>query len=589
MKMTVGVTMLALATSCSSWAGLFNDEDAVAKEKAETAVVLLNHLNWAVSRVEQNKDNSAVIEEEYENLTDNNINLSVIEDEELAHEVVALMGVFTDIRKVLMDLDCLHECVELQRKAAIYKAIPSPGAILAPNPYLIALRLAECAATSYMNYQTAQGEILLGYVKQRNEIEKNRLSALNAINEELFWRQWQLAQKHSLNDAWRTARSDCRELVAILSVANQGDDSKTLVYSFLKRNESRFSYLPIYWYYRMFYAMTHVRNVGEGDLEDAMFAGRMFERRYRPILRKDRIRASVSMMAIGAKKGEMPWNELRRHLEIIKSNAKTHDWDLAYFVAREFVDHGDEAEAIEVLGGMVDNLEALYTKFAMSDRRFDVTSMKTLDSIRKKGTIDEYTQPRASFPCHGLFLCRTLLNNLRYAEDRDGAGRRIERLMTVDAVGKHVKMPEKMVYAKLTGRLDDPRLCREVKKVCLTETDEGFRIGAIKPWLVGDNEKPNVRVTVVDAKGLRMDFSPDNRQNAKEGARYVDAEDSFGDVICNLRERKMKMSDISVVEVDLVFGGRKQNGDSVKLIFRSPKRGTTTPRAFIYSGTRVDL
>lgn len=440
-----------------------------------------------------------------------------------------------------------------------------------------------------MNYQTAQGEILLGYVKQRNEIEKSRLSTLNAINEDLFWRQWQLAQKHSLDDAWRTARSDCRELVAILSVDDQGDDSKTLVYSFLKRNESRFSYLPIYWYYRMLYAMTHVKNVGEGDMEDALFAGRMFERRYRPVIRKDRIRAAVSMMTIGAKKGEMPWRELRRHLEIVKSNAKTHDWDLAYFVAREFVDHGDNAEAIEVLSGMVDNLEALYTKFAMSDRRFDVTSMKTLDKVRKKGSIDEYTQPRASFPCHGLFLCRTLLNNLRYAEDKEMAWKRIERLMTVDAVGKHVKMPEKIFYAKLTGRLDDPSLCRDVKKVCLTETDEGFRIGAIKPWLVGDNEKPNVRVTVVDAKGERKDFSPDNRQNAKDGTRYVAEGDSFGDVICDLKARKMKMADISSVEVDLFFGNREQSVDSVKLIFENPKRGTTTPGAFVYSGTRVEL
>ena len=65
MKKTLAFTALALLITGSSLAGLFGDEDALSKEKAETAVVLLNHLNWVVSRVEQNKNNSAVIEEEY--------------------------------------------------------------------------------------------------------------------------------------------------------------------------------------------------------------------------------------------------------------------------------------------------------------------------------------------------------------------------------------------------------------------------------------------------------------------------------------------------------------------------------------------
>lgn len=588
MKKTLVVTAVAVIIAGSSSAGLFGSEDALSKEKAETAVVLLNHLNWVVSRVEQNKNNSAVIEEEYENLTDNNINLSTIEDEEAAHEIVALMGVFTDIRKVIMDLDCLHECVELQRKGAIYKAIPSPGAILTPNPYLIALRLAECAATSYMNYQNAQNEILLGFVKQENEIEKNRLSALNAINEELFWRQWQLAQKHSLDDAWRTARSDCRELVAILSVANQGDDSKSLVYSFLKRNEARFSYLPIYWYYRMLYALTHVPGVGEGDVSDAIFASEMFERRYRPIIRKDRIRASVSMMTIGAKKEKMPWDELRRHLETITSNTKTHDWDLAYFVAREYIAHGYRKEAIEILQGMVDNLEALYAKFVMSQSCFDITSMKTLEPVRKKGTTEE-VQPHTSFPGHGLFLCRTLLNNLCYHVDKESAQKRIVRLMTTDAENKHVSLAERLVYANLIGKLDDISLRREIKKVSITETDDGFRIGAIRPWLIGEKEKLKITVSAVVKGGLKktIDLTPDFKQNAKSGTRYVASNDAFGDVICALSGKKV--TDFSSVEVDLIFGDQGSGDGTIKLIFENPKKGTTPPCAFLYSGKRISL
>lgn len=588
MKKTLTVAALAAIMVGSSWAGLFGADDAQSKENAETAVVLLNHLNWVVSRVEQNKNNSAVIEEEYENLTDNNINLSTIEDEESAHEIVALMGVFTDIRKVLMDLDCLHECVELQRKGAIYKAIPSPGAILVPNPYLVALRLAECAATSYMNYQNAQSEILLGFVKQENEIEKNRISALNAINEELFWRQWQLAQKHSLDDAWRTARSDCRELVAVLSVANQGDDSKSLVYSFLKRNETRFSYLPIYWYYRMLYAMTHVPDASEDDAKDAIFASEMFERRYRPIIRKDRIRASVSMMTIGVKKEQMPWDELRRHLEIISNNTKTHDWDLAYFVAREYIAHGHRKEAIEVLQGMVDNLEALYVKFVMSQGCFDITSMKILESIRKKGTMEK-VQPHSSFPGHGLFLCRTLLNNLRYEEDRELSQKRIERLMTVDADSKHVSLAEKLVYAKLMGRLDDESLRREIKKVTVTETDEGFRIGAIKPWLIGEKEKLKVKVTATVGGALKktIDLTPDFKQNANSGTHYIASGDAFGDVVCVPQGRKV--SDFSAIEVDLIFGDQGSGDGVVRLIFENLQRGATPPCAFVYSGKRTPL
>ena len=105
---------------------------------------------------------------------------------------------------------------------------------------------------------------------------------------------------------------------------------------------------------------------------------------------------------------------------------------------------------------------------------------------------------------YGLFLCRTLLNNLCYDADRELAQKRIVRLMTTDAENKHVSLVERLVYAKLIGTLTDTSLRREIKKVSLTETDDGFRIGAIRPWLIGEKEKLKIRVTAIQMMPLAM-------------------------------------------------------------------------------------
>lgn len=567
-------------------AGIFSGSSEAAKERAETAVVLMNHLNWVVSRVEQNKDNAAIIEEEYENLTDNNINLATIEDEETARGIVDLMSVFTELRKVIMDLDTLHDCVELQRKAAIYKALPSPGVIASPNPYLIAIRLAECTATAYMNYQVAKSEILLEERKERNQIEQHRLTALNEINEDLFWRQWQLVQKHGLADAWRTSRQDCRELVAIISIAGQSDDSKDLVYSYLKRNEARFSYLQIYWYYRMLYALTHVSEteLADKDRDDAIYAGRSYIERYREILRKDRTRAMVSMMMVGAKRGQMGNSELRSHLEAIRANMKTQDWDLAYFVAREYISLGLKDEASRVLSGIVDNIEALHLKYEMSKHRFDVVSMKELET-NKIATV------KASFPSYGLFLCRNLFTRLEYERNPSAVKERIEDLVDKgNEVRKNVSMFEKLGYSELLGCLS-PQMKDGIYRVTATKGKGELRFGALKPWLIGGNEKVGAKVVVWvkngDPRGI--DCSPDMSQANVSGSRYSAEKNSFGDIIC--KTDRLKLGEATKVQLQLIYGNKNDKGGVVCFEYERPFASSDVSRIknLYYNGNVVKL
>ena len=60
MKKILVAMFVAVTVASQSSAGLFDNDDSMARERAETAIVLLNHLNWVVSRVEQNKDNSDI-------------------------------------------------------------------------------------------------------------------------------------------------------------------------------------------------------------------------------------------------------------------------------------------------------------------------------------------------------------------------------------------------------------------------------------------------------------------------------------------------------------------------------------------------
>ena len=548
------------------------------REGAERAVVLLNHLNWVVSRVEQNKDDAFVIEEEYENLTDNNINLATIEDEEIAQEIVALMRVFTDIRETIMDMDALHGVMELKRKAAIYRAIPNPGVVVSPNPYLIAIRLAESAATSFMNYQTAKSEMLIEGVEKKLEIDKRKMRALDAINEELFWRQWQIVQKHKLPDYWRTARSDCRELVALLSIT--GDNADELIYSYLKRYEERFSYLPIYWYYRAQYAMKDANSTewAEEKRQDAMRSCKQFEQYHKDILRKDRIRAMVSMMAIGAAKGQMDRSELERNLNIIVGNMKTHDWDLAYFAAKEYVAMGKKKEAHDLLQGMVDNLEAFYLKYDASEHVFDIATMRNLEPLDKRDGKDPEVR-KANFPSQGLFLCRLLLCGLEKEINQD-EGRKYAEAIIKDAGKRNASLYEKLECVSLLGGKFPYEIRAEVQKLAVSVNHDELKLSSLMPWRIGLKEKVRTKVVVFYGENKKLDVSPDFNQNNVSGSHY----DKNGDVICKLSGLKAK--DISKVEVTLQFGD-KSDPQGVRFIYKGPFLKTTKPTEVYLRGARI--
>ena len=548
------------------------------REEAERAVVLLNHLNWVVSRVEQNKDDAFVIEEEYENLTDNNINLAMIEDEEIAQEIVALMRVFTDIRETIMDMDALHGVMELKRKAAIYRAIPNPGVVVSPNPYLIAIRLAESAATSFMNYQTAKSEMLIEEVKEKLDIDKRKMRAMDAINEELFWRQWQIVQKHKLPDHWRTARSDCRELVALLSIT--GDNADELIYSYLKRHEARFSYLPIYWYYRAQYAMKDASRAewAEEKRQDAMRSCKQFEQYHKDILRKDRVRAMVSMMAIGAAKGQMDRSELERNLNIIVENMKTHDWDLAYFAAKEYVAIGKKKEAHDLLQGMVDNLEAFYLKYDASEHVFDVATMKNLEPVDKRDGKDPEVR-KANFPSQGLFLCRLLLCGLKKEINQD-EGQKYAEAIIEDAGKRNVSIYEKLECVSLLGGKMPYEIQVDVQKLTISINHDELKLSPLKTWGIGLKDKICTKVVVHSGAKKKHDVSPDFNQKNESGSHY----DKKGDVICKLDGLKAK--DIAKVEVTLQFGG-KNDPQGVRFIYEGPFSKTTQPTEVYLHGARI--
>ena len=58
-------------------------------------------------------------------------------------------------------------------------------------------------------------------------------------------------------------------------------------------------------------------------------------------------------------------------------------------------------------------------------------------------------------------------------------------------------------------------------------------------------------------------------------------------MICSLSGKKV--TDFSAVEVDLIFGDQGSGDGTIKLIYENPKKGTTPPCAFLYSGTRISL
>lgn len=336
---------------------LRSDRDA--RDDAKAALMYINHINYVIAKLNDMGDLVA-LQQEYENLTDDNLNLETIRDETTLQLILQLLDQLKGLQGESVRSLQAQVTLEKERRNAIWKALPQPAFLIVPkSPFTLALAVGGAALTSAQNYYNAKAEAEKSYEKVMMEIGKKRLAYINEINKELFYAQWRLMRDYSIADGARVTREEARlflgfaRLLQDASHANDYNRNQTVAEIF-RNHEREMQYLPFYWMTR-----ASTSNVID-DYDDLKKSCRRYFELYKsaPIVRRDMDACAMALLYVSAalKKAQRvdaldasDERQIRKWLEFMLSTVRIPHWETKFAVAMLYRKIGDQNRAREIL------------------------------------------------------------------------------------------------------------------------------------------------------------------------------------------------------------------------------------------------
>ncbi len=361
-------------------------------KNAQAAIIMINHINWVVNRI-KNTNDVGMLEAEYENISLNKLNLQSIKDQEVIDQITRICDYITSLRISDGEKKMLQRELQYNLDNAIYDAFPSPGAIVAADPWAIAYNLVQNTVSSFANYKRTVAQLKIQHERKNWELQKDAIRELNGLNVELLSQQWRLVQGYKLDDYWRVSEEQVKDFLARLdspvSTENHSDYYEFLNSPFQRR---KYQKLPAYWYY--------LGIAAEKEKHDdvALQAYDRYQQEFLQILRFDRMASSVAMnKTLLLIKRKATAETIREQLQIIEKNSP-EDWTFLYFCASIYLDHlKDKENADRVLSQAINILQ-----FQFSD------AVANCRALSRKGdlAIGDHTFPNAMplISCHVLKL-----------------------------------------------------------------------------------------------------------------------------------------------------------------------------------------
>ena len=325
------------------------------KSRAQSALMYINHLNHVVAKLNDMND-IFVLQQEYENLTDDNLNLESIHDETTVQLVVQLMDQLHNLQENHMRSVQAQVAFEREKRGAIWKALPQPAVFLTGgDPYTLAIAIGGAALTSVQNYYNAQSEAELKFQDKGFEIAKDKLAYINEINKELFLAQWRLVRDYGLSDRERVTREESRMFLGFASVLKNGNgkdvNMNRLVHDIFEGHVGEMKYLPFYWITRATAANTI------GDYEDLKMCCERFFALYQntPIVRKDMDACAMALLYVSTMLKDrkvLTENDrklIREWLKFVEDTVRIPEWQTKFSVAMIYKRIGDDQAATRVL------------------------------------------------------------------------------------------------------------------------------------------------------------------------------------------------------------------------------------------------
>ena len=335
-------------------------KDRDGKGKAKAALMYINHLNHVIAKL-GNMDDLMILQQEYENLTDDNLNLETIQDETTVELVLQLMEQLKNLQQSKVGSIQAQIAYEKEKDGAIWKALPQPAIFLVPrDPWSMALAVGGAALTSVQNYYNACAQADLKKDEKDFSIGKDKLSYINEINKELFVAQWRLMRDYGIEDRERVTREDSRLFLGFASVLKNGGERadhhrSQLVYDIFKAHDKEMRNLPFYWITR-----ASAANALK-DKEDLKLCCEQYFNLYKdaPIVRRDMDACAMALLYVGtslrsilkdsAVVCETDKEVIREWLQFILDTVRIPEWETKFTVAQIYRQIGDDVKAKEVL------------------------------------------------------------------------------------------------------------------------------------------------------------------------------------------------------------------------------------------------
>lgn len=336
------------------------------KDNAKAAVKYMNHLNFVVAKLGDMND-LLVLSQEYENLTDDNLNLASINDETTVQLIVQLMDSLKDLMKSNLKVLRAQTTFEKEKREAIWKALPSPGIIVASNPVSLALAVGGATLTSVQNYQNAKAVAKGKFEDKLFEAGSEKLDVINEINKELFFSQWRLMRDYKIADSERITRSDVSLFLGFADLLDgfgvSDNDQKDhnlnkLVYDVFKSYEKEMGGIAFYWITRA--ASANVIGNKEDVFESC---GKYFDLyRNAPIVRRDMDACAMALLYVSSmmelKGREVDKARIIKWLEFVENTVRIPEWQTKFAVAMLYRKIGEDEKAKALLAKTLNEVYA---------------------------------------------------------------------------------------------------------------------------------------------------------------------------------------------------------------------------------------
>ncbi len=268
-------------------------------EAALDTIALINHINYSVEVI-RSYNNVVALEEEYRNISPDNLNLNRIPDEEALQLIRDILNTLNSMRMnerqrkwyqhvLERDLDGAKLEGKAKMATSVAEAIVNGDGGLWASIKKTVLGHIPLVTEQYATYKKTE-HALRGQLEDKQfDLDTEKMNKLHEMNDMLLVRQWKLVQTYRLDDRLRVTGKDVQGLVMCLK-----DSNRKRCFLRLKSMARIFEVYSTYWYYRAALALV------TDNYEDALMSSEQFEKVNRNLFRTDQMSANITMIKITA-------------------------------------------------------------------------------------------------------------------------------------------------------------------------------------------------------------------------------------------------------------------------------------------------